>query len=126
MLTMLIYGAEAYIPLRKNAEALVLANKETALEVNADKTNYMVVSRDQNAGRSHSKKTDNSSFEGVKEFIYLGTTLVYKYSFQEEFHSMLKSGNACYYSVQNRLSSSLLSKNIKIKIYRTTILPVVL
>jgi len=38
------------------------------------KTKYMVVSQDQNAGQSHSIKTDNSSFERVEEFIYLGTT----------------------------------------------------
>ena len=47
-------------------------------------------------------------------------------SIQEEIKSRLKSGNACYYSVQNVLSSRLLSKNLKIKIYRTIILPVVL
>jgi len=47
-------------------------------------------------------------------------------SIQEEFKNRLKSGNACYHSVQNLLSSSLLSKNLKIKIYRTIILPVVL
>jgi hypothetical protein len=45
------------------------------LEVNADKTKYVVVSRNQNAGRSHSMKIDNSSFERVEEFKYLGTTL---------------------------------------------------
>ena len=44
---------------------------------------------------------------------------------QEEIKSRLKLGNACYYSVQNLLSSSLLSKKLKIKIYRTIILPVV-
>jgi hypothetical protein len=47
-------------------------------------------------------------------------------SIQEEIKSRLKSGNACYHLVQNLLSSGLLSKNIKIKIYRTIILPVVL
>jgi len=47
-------------------------------------------------------------------------------SIQEEIKSRLKSGNACYYSVQNLLSSSVLSKNIKIKIYRTKISPVAL
>jgi len=45
---------------------------------------------------------------------------------REEINSRLKLGNACYYSVQNLSSSSLLSKNLKIKIYRTIILPVVL
>jgi len=47
-------------------------------------------------------------------------------SIQEVIKSRLKLGNACYYSVQNLLSSSLLSNNLKIKIYRTIILPVVL
>jgi len=56
-------------------------------------------------------KTDNSSFERVEEFKYLGTTLTNKNSIQEEIKNRLKSGNACYHSVQNCLSSSLLSKN---------------
>ena len=43
---------------KENAEALVVATKEIGLEVNADKTKYMVMSRDQNAGRSYSMKTD--------------------------------------------------------------------
>jgi len=73
-------------------------------------------------------KSDNSSIERVEEFKYLGTTLSNKNSIQEEIKSRLKLGIACYYSVQNLLSSSLLSKKLKIKIYRTTslILPVVL
>jgi hypothetical protein len=62
----------------------------------------------------------------VEQFTYLGTTLTYKNSIHEEIKSRFKSGNACYHSVQNLLSSSLLSKNVKIKIYRTIILPVVL
>ena len=77
----------------------------------------MVMSRDQNAGRSHNMKTDNSSFERVEEFKYLGTTLTSQIYILEEIKSRLKSGNACYHSVQNLLSSSLLSKNLKIKIY---------
>jgi len=99
-----------------NAEALVVASKETGLEVNANTTKYMVTCRDQNAERTLSMKTDNSSFEMVGEFKYLGTTLTNQNSIQEEIKSRLKSGNACYHSVQNLLSSSLLSKNIKIKI----------
>ena len=93
--------------------ALVVASKEIGLEVNADKTNYMVMSRDQNAGRSHSIKMDNSSFERVEEFKYLGTTLTNQNSIQEEIKCRLKSGNACYHSVQNLLSSRLLSKKFK-------------
>ena len=61
----------------------------------------------------------------MAEFKYLGATLKYRNSNQEEIKSRLKSGNACYHSVQNLLSSSWLSKNLKIKIYRTIILPLV-
>ena len=106
-----------------NAETLVVASKETGLEVNADKPKYMVMSRDQYAGRSHGMKTDNSSFEMVEELKYLGTTLTNQNSIQEEIMSRPKSGSACYHSVQILLSSSLLSKNITTKLYRTIILP---
>ena len=82
----------------------------------------MVTSRDRNAGRGFSVKIDNSSIERVEEFKYLGTTLTNQNSIQEEIKSRLKLGNACYYSVLNLLSSMLLSKNLKIKIYRTIIL----
>ena len=84
------------------------------------------MSRDQNAGRSHSIKIDNSFFARVEEFRYLGTTLTNQISIQEEINSRLKSGNVCYHLVQNLLPLSLLSKNLKIKIYRNIILSVVL
>jgi UDP-galactopyranose mutase len=71
-------------------------------------------------------KIDNSSFERVDEFKCLEKTLTNQNSIQEEIKSRMKSGNACYHSVQNLLSSSLLSKNLKIKIYRNIILCVVL
>ena len=57
------------------SKALVVATKETGLEVNADKTKYMVMYREQTAGLSHAVKVDNSSIERVEEFKYLGTTL---------------------------------------------------
>jgi len=71
-------------------------------------------------------KIDNSSFERGEEFRYLGTTLTNQNSIQEEIKSRLKSENACCHLVQNLLSSSFLSKNLKIKIYRIIILPFVL
>ena len=78
------------------------------------------------AGRIHSVRTDNSTFERVEGFKYLGTTLTNQNSIAEEIKSRLRPGNACYHSVQNLLSSMLLSKNLKIKVYKTIILPVVL
>ena len=58
-----------------------------------------------------------------EEFKYLGTTLTNQNFIQEQIKSRLKTRNVSYHSVQNLLSSSLLSKNLKIKIYRTIILP---
>jgi len=84
------------------------------------------MSLDQNVGRIHSARMDNSTFARVEEFKYLGTTLTNQNSIAEEINSRLRSGNASYHSVQNLLSSRFLSKNLKIKIYRTIILPVVL
>ena len=78
-----------------------MASRELDFEVNADKTKYMVMSRDQNRGRSDSMKTENSSFESVEDLKYLGTNLTDQNSIQEEIKSRLKSGNVCYYSVQN-------------------------
>ena len=60
----------------------------------------------------------------MKEFKYLGTTLTNQNSIHEEMNSRMKSEYACYHSVQNPSSSSLISKNLKIKIYRIIIFPV--
>jgi len=84
------------------------------------------MSRDLNAGRSHNIKTDNSSLERVEDVKYLGTTPTNSNFIQEEIKCRMKTVNACYHPVQDLLSSSLLSKNIKIKIYGTIVLPVVL
>ena len=94
-----------------------MTSKEIGLEVNVDKTKCMVMSRDQNAGRSQNIRTENRFFERVEEF---------KSKFcYEEIKSRLNSGNACYYSIQNILSSRPISKNLKIKRYKIIILPVV-
>jgi len=110
--------------LKETAEALVAATREIGLEESADKSKYMVMSRDQNAGQNHCVRIDNNTFERMEELIYLGTTLTIQNSIREEIKGRLKSGNACYYSVQNLLSPSLLSRKLKIKIYRTINLPV--
>jgi hypothetical protein len=62
--------------IKKNKEALVVTSKEMSLEINVDKIKYMVMSQDQNAGRSHSMKTDNSSFQRVEQFKYLSVLWV--------------------------------------------------
>jgi hypothetical protein len=112
--------------IKKNAEALLDASKETCLEVNSEKTKYMFMSGHQTAGQSNVIRVANKSFVKVAKFKYLGATLTDQNCIHEEIRSRLNLGNACYHTVQNLLSSHLLSRNVKIKIYKTIILPVVL
>jgi hypothetical protein len=86
----------------------------------------MLLSRHQNVGQNREIKIANRSFENVPQFKYLGTTVTNQNLTQEEIKRGLISGNACYHSVQSLLSSRLLLKNLKIRIYKTIILPVVL
>ena len=69
--------------IKENAEALEVVHKDIGLEVNADKTKYMVMSREKTAGLRHTMKDDNSSIERVEEFKYLGTTLTNQNSIQK-------------------------------------------
>jgi len=93
-----ILGESIHTP-QENAETLVAATGEIGLEVNADKTKYMVMSRDRNPGRIHSVRIDNSTFDRAEDFKYLGTNLTNQNSIAEEIKSRLKSGNAYYHSV---------------------------
>jgi hypothetical protein len=86
----------------------------------------MLVSWDQNAGQNREINIGNRSYENVSRFKYLGTTVTNQNLTQEEINRRLSSGKACYHSVQNLLSSLLLSKNVKVRIYKIIILPVVL
>jgi hypothetical protein len=69
---------------------------------------------------------ENSAFERVEEFKYLRTTLTDQNYVEEEIRSSLKSGNACYHSVQNLMSPNFLTKHKKIKVYRAIILSALL
>jgi hypothetical protein len=86
----------------------------------------MLVARFQKAGQRQSIKIGNRSFESVEKFKYLGTTLTDQNCIHEDIKSRLNSGNACYHSVQSLLSSRLLPRNVKVKIYKTIIVTLVL
>jgi hypothetical protein len=112
--------------IQKNTEALLATSKEVGLEAHSEKTKYMLMSCCRWAGQKHSIKTVNKSLENVAKFKYLGATLTDQNCMNEEIKSRLNSGNTCYHSVQNLLSSRLMSRNVTFKIYKTTVLPVVL
>jgi hypothetical protein len=95
--------------INKNTYTLLDGSTEVGLEVNIEKTKYMLVCRDQNAGQTREIKIGNRSFENVSQFKYLGTTVKNQNLIQEEIKRSLKYGNSCYHSVQNLLSSRLLS-----------------
>jgi hypothetical protein len=98
--------------INKNTKTLNDASKEVGLEVNVEKPKYMFVPQDQNAGQNWDVKVGNRSFENVSQFKYLGMTVTNQNLIQEEIKRRLNSGNACYQSVQNHLSSCLLSRQM--------------
>ncbi|KAJ4426386.1 hypothetical protein ANN_27200, partial [Periplaneta americana] len=105
--------------IRENTRILLEVSKEIGLEVNPEKTKYMIMSRDGNIVRNGNIKIGNLSFEEVEKFKYLGTTVTNINDTREEIKHRINMGNACYYSVEKLLSSSLLSKNLKVRIYKT-------
>jgi ribosomal protein S2 len=91
--------------IKKNTKTLTDASKEVGLEVNTEKNKYMLLSRHKNAGQNREIKIANRSFGNMALFRYLGTTITNQNLIQEEIKRGLNSGNACYHSVQNLLSS---------------------
>jgi hypothetical protein len=93
-------------PIKKNTESLICAGKEVGLDVNADKTMYMLLSRRQNTGLNHDIMRAIRFFENVAQFKYLGTTVTNQNLIQKGFKRRLNSRNAFYHLVQNLVFSS--------------------
>jgi hypothetical protein len=94
--------------INKNTETFIDASKENGLELNVEKAKYMLLSRNQKVGRNRVIHIGKRSFENVSQFKYLGTIVTIQTLIKEEIKTRLNSGNACYHSVQNFLSSRLL------------------
>ncbi|KAJ4426565.1 hypothetical protein ANN_26363 [Periplaneta americana] len=97
--------------IRENAEILPEASNTIGLEVNPEKTKYMIMSRDQNIVRNGTLKVGDLSFEEVEKFKYLGATVTNINDTREEIKHRINMGNACHYSAEKLLSSSLLSES---------------
>jgi hypothetical protein len=87
--------------IKENSETLLEATRDTGLEINVEKTKYMIMSRHPNSGQNQNIRIANESFEKVAKFKYLGKTLINQNDIHDEIKRRLNSGNACYHSVQN-------------------------
>jgi hypothetical protein len=94
--------------IKENSEILSEASRDIGLEINAEETKYMIMSRHPNSGQNQNIRLSNKSFENMATFKYLGTTLTNQNDIRDEIKNRLNSGNACYYSDQNLLSSHLI------------------
>jgi hypothetical protein len=94
--------------IKEETETLLEASGDAGVEINLEKTKYMIRSRHATSGQNQNIRSANESFTNVATFIYLETTRTNHNVIHDEFKSGLNSGNACCYSVQNVLSSRLI------------------
>ena len=111
--------------IRENTEIFIKASKDIGLEVNSEKTKYMITSHQQNTLQNQNIVIENLSFEKVEKSKYLGVMVTNTNDIHKEIKCRINIGDACYYSIEKILSSRLISKKLKVNTYKTIILPVV-
>ena len=98
---------------RENAQ-IFIASKDIGLEVNSENTKYKITSRCQNVIQNQNIVIGNLPFENVEKFRYLGVTVTNTNDICEEIKHGINSGNACYQSHEELVSSRLLSKKLTV------------
>jgi hypothetical protein len=86
--------------IKENTETLLEASRDVVLEINVEKTKYMIMSRHPNSGQNQNIRIPNESFEKVAKFRYLGTALTNQNDIHDEIKSRLNSGDACHHSAE--------------------------
>ena len=97
---------------RENTEIFIKASKDIGLEVDSEKTKYMITSCQQNIVQNQNIVTTHSSFENMEKFKYLGVTVT-------NTKRRIYMGNEYYYSLEKILSARRLSKKLKVETYKT-------
>jgi hypothetical protein len=93
---------------KEKTETLLEVSRDIGLEINAERSKYMIMSHNPNSGQNQNIRTDDELFENVAKFKYLGMRVTNQNGTHNKIKSRLNSGNACYHSVQNHLSSCLI------------------
>jgi hypothetical protein len=109
--------------IKEKTQSLLGASRDVGLEINAEKTKYMIMFHHLNSGQNQKMRRANELLKNMAKFKYLGMTLTNKNDIHDELMSRLNLGNACYYSIQNLPSSPHIKKP---KVHKTVILPVAL
>jgi len=94
--------------INENTETLLEASRDVGIEINAEKTKHIILSRHPNSGQNQNVRIAYESFENVAKVKYLGSTLKNQNDIPDQIKSRLNSGNDCYHTVQNLLSSRLI------------------
>ncbi|KAL4126538.1 hypothetical protein QTP88_010759 [Uroleucon formosanum] len=122
----IVLMADSKDKLKEQSKQLINAAKRVGLEINAEKTEYMVVQRHEQIGcRNEVLEVENYKFKRVQQFKYPGTLITQQDEIGTEIKARIQAANKCYFGLTKLLKSRVISKNLKSQIYQTLIKPVV-